>query len=193
MRAATPTPDKQAGRAAHIYKDIVGEWPPREWRFDETPNVTIGQHPEQIQANNIRTSGKAKGEGASMSARETTRTRGEGSSAGAAKKVRQAIIEGKGCGHWRIRRRRSVVLRGRFCDRPTNTDVREWMRGSGMTFRSLPSRWRHHQVAQSERQDSALTRPAHPKKRQRRIPWEDSNHWRRDGLGGDGRGTGSKT
>jgi superfamily II DNA or RNA helicase len=59
------TPDKQAGRAAHIYKDIVGEWPPREWRFDETPNVTITANTlNKIRANNIRyVKGKAKSEG----------------------------------------------------------------------------------------------------------------------------------
>ena len=59
------TPDKQAGRAAHIYKDIVGEWPPREWRFDETPNVTITSNTlNKIRANNIRyVKGKAKSEG----------------------------------------------------------------------------------------------------------------------------------
>jgi len=59
------TPDKQAGRAAHIYKDIVGEWPPREWRFDETPNVTITANTlNKIRANNIRyVKNKAKSEG----------------------------------------------------------------------------------------------------------------------------------
>ena len=33
--------DKQPGRAAHIYKDIVGDWPPNQWRFEETANVPM--------------------------------------------------------------------------------------------------------------------------------------------------------
>ena len=33
--------DKQAGRAAHIYRDIVGNWPPNQWRFEETANVPM--------------------------------------------------------------------------------------------------------------------------------------------------------
>ncbi|MEY4718460.1 MAG: hypothetical protein RL563_1078 [Pseudomonadota bacterium] len=36
-------PDKQRGRAAHIYKDITGEWPPREFIFDRTPSEPISQ------------------------------------------------------------------------------------------------------------------------------------------------------
>lgn len=34
-------PEKQQGRAAHLFKDIVGDWPPRGWTLDNTPNVTI--------------------------------------------------------------------------------------------------------------------------------------------------------
>ena len=34
-------PDKQYGRAFHIYKDIVGDAPPRSFRLDGTPNVPI--------------------------------------------------------------------------------------------------------------------------------------------------------
>jgi superfamily II DNA or RNA helicase len=32
-------PEKQQGRAAHLYRDIVGQWPPRDWRVDSTPWV----------------------------------------------------------------------------------------------------------------------------------------------------------
>lgn len=34
-------PEKQAGRAKHIYKDITGEWPPMTWCLDSTPSVAI--------------------------------------------------------------------------------------------------------------------------------------------------------
>jgi superfamily II DNA or RNA helicase len=34
-------PDRQKGRAANLYKDIVGTWPPRAWSFEATPNVPI--------------------------------------------------------------------------------------------------------------------------------------------------------
>jgi len=40
---AHSAPEKQAGRAAHIYKDIVGNWPPNQWRFDETQNAHISR------------------------------------------------------------------------------------------------------------------------------------------------------
>lgn len=32
-------PDKQQGRAAHLYLDMVGHWPPREFRVDSAPIV----------------------------------------------------------------------------------------------------------------------------------------------------------
>ena len=35
--------EKQAGRAANIYREIVGDWPPRDWIFESTPNVAIGR------------------------------------------------------------------------------------------------------------------------------------------------------
>lgn len=38
---AHSTPDKQKGRAAHLFKDITGEWPPAHLSFDSTPNVPI--------------------------------------------------------------------------------------------------------------------------------------------------------
>lgn len=32
---------KQAGRAAHIYREICGTWPPRDWKFGNTPSTQI--------------------------------------------------------------------------------------------------------------------------------------------------------
>lgn len=47
-------PEKQRGRAAHIFKDIVGSWPPREWAFEATDNVPITRNVlNKIRANNI--------------------------------------------------------------------------------------------------------------------------------------------
>lgn len=34
-------PDKQQGRAAHIFKDIVGTWPPSHWKIESTPGCEI--------------------------------------------------------------------------------------------------------------------------------------------------------
>lgn len=34
-------PGKQAGRAWHLYQKITGQFPPRDYRFDDTPNVEI--------------------------------------------------------------------------------------------------------------------------------------------------------
>src|SRR5690606_4596784 len=34
-------PDTQAARAWHLYQDITGEKPPREWRFDQTEGAPI--------------------------------------------------------------------------------------------------------------------------------------------------------
>lgn len=34
-------PDKQQGRAAHLFRDITGKWPPYEWRIETTPGVEI--------------------------------------------------------------------------------------------------------------------------------------------------------
>lgn len=48
------TPDKQKGRAAHIYKDIMGEFPPREFVFDRTPSEPISNPVlNQIKRRNI--------------------------------------------------------------------------------------------------------------------------------------------
>ncbi|HTH09195.1 MAG TPA: helicase-related protein, partial [Acidovorax sp.] len=37
------TPEKMQGRAAHIFKDIVGAWPPRSWHIDTTPGCEISK------------------------------------------------------------------------------------------------------------------------------------------------------
>lgn len=36
-------PEMQQGRAANIFKDIVGEWPPKAWRVESTPGVEISR------------------------------------------------------------------------------------------------------------------------------------------------------
>lgn len=36
-------PEKQRGRAAHIYKDLTGNWPPNQWRFDDTASAPIAR------------------------------------------------------------------------------------------------------------------------------------------------------
>lgn len=36
-------PEKMQGRAAHIFKDIVGQWPPRGWHIDNTPGAEISR------------------------------------------------------------------------------------------------------------------------------------------------------
>lgn len=38
---AHSAPDRQKGRAANLYRDIVGTWPPQAWSFEATPNVPI--------------------------------------------------------------------------------------------------------------------------------------------------------
>lgn len=51
---AHSAPDKQRGRAAHLYKDIMGTWPPKSWSFDATPNVEITRNVlNQIRSRNI--------------------------------------------------------------------------------------------------------------------------------------------
>lgn len=47
-------PDKMQGRAAHIFKDIVGDWPPRGWHIDSTPGAEISRTLlNKIKARNI--------------------------------------------------------------------------------------------------------------------------------------------
>lgn len=36
-------PEKQRGRAAHIYRDITGAWPPRMWGFDDVPETPVSR------------------------------------------------------------------------------------------------------------------------------------------------------
>lgn len=49
------SPDKQKARAACLYKDIMGVWPPKSWSFDATPNVEITRNVlNQIRHMNIR-------------------------------------------------------------------------------------------------------------------------------------------
>lgn len=51
---AHSAPERQKGRASHLYKDIMGSWPPRSWSFDATPNVEITRNVlNQIRAKNI--------------------------------------------------------------------------------------------------------------------------------------------
>lgn len=45
-------PEKQRGRAAHIYKDIVGTWPARDWQFDPAIKVNAALS-GKIKAKNI--------------------------------------------------------------------------------------------------------------------------------------------
>lgn len=47
-------PEKQKGRAAHIYKDIMGDWPPREFIFERTRSEPISNPVlNQIKRRNI--------------------------------------------------------------------------------------------------------------------------------------------
>lgn len=47
-------PEKQQGRAANIYKDITGQWPPRSWHVNTTPGVEISRNVlNKIKAKNI--------------------------------------------------------------------------------------------------------------------------------------------
>ena len=32
-------PEKQQGRAAHLYREIVGNWPPTQWKVQDAPWV----------------------------------------------------------------------------------------------------------------------------------------------------------
>lgn len=49
------TPEKQQGRASCIYRDIVGDWPPKSWRIENTDNVVVSANVlNKIRANNIR-------------------------------------------------------------------------------------------------------------------------------------------
>lgn len=48
-------PEAQKGRAAHLYKDIMGSWPPNEFRFETTADTPISHAVlNQIRSKNIR-------------------------------------------------------------------------------------------------------------------------------------------
>jgi hypothetical protein len=38
---AHSAPDRQRGRASHLFKAMTGDWPPRNWDFGATPDVVI--------------------------------------------------------------------------------------------------------------------------------------------------------
>lgn len=47
-------PGKQQGRAAHLYRDITGQWPPEAWRVETTPGVEISRNVlNKIKSQNI--------------------------------------------------------------------------------------------------------------------------------------------
>lgn len=47
-------PEKQQGRAAHLYRDITGQWPPRAWHVSTTPVVEISRNVlNKIRSRNI--------------------------------------------------------------------------------------------------------------------------------------------
>jgi superfamily II DNA or RNA helicase len=52
--AGKSAPDKQRGRAASLFKDMVGEWPPNDFKFDVAANMPV--HPKvmsKIKTKNI--------------------------------------------------------------------------------------------------------------------------------------------
>lgn len=52
--SANSAPDKQKGRAAHLYRDMTGKWPPRHFRFDPEVQVPITNNVlNQIRRKNI--------------------------------------------------------------------------------------------------------------------------------------------
>lgn len=51
---AHSSPEKQKGRAAHLFREMTGTWPPRSFSFDSTPNVEITRNVlNQIRSRNI--------------------------------------------------------------------------------------------------------------------------------------------
>ena len=51
---AHSAPEKQQGRASHIYREITGQWPPRGWVVQNTPGVEITRNVlNKIRAKNI--------------------------------------------------------------------------------------------------------------------------------------------
>ncbi len=52
--AGNSAPEKQKGRASHLYKDITGEWPPAAFRFDPDANTPITKNVmNKIRSKNI--------------------------------------------------------------------------------------------------------------------------------------------
>lgn len=48
-------PEKQRGRASHLFKDMTGDWPPRNWSFDGTDSVPVTRNVlNQIRSQTIR-------------------------------------------------------------------------------------------------------------------------------------------
>lgn len=48
------TPEKQPGRAFYLYKDMTGKEPPKDWKFDQTPNVQVTRNVlNKIRSKNI--------------------------------------------------------------------------------------------------------------------------------------------
>lgn len=47
-------PDKQKGRAAHLFRKIIGDWPPKEYVFERTDNAVIERNTlNKIKSTNI--------------------------------------------------------------------------------------------------------------------------------------------
>lgn len=52
--AGNSAPDKQRGRASHLYKDMTGEWPPASFRFDADCHTPVTRNVlNKIRAKNI--------------------------------------------------------------------------------------------------------------------------------------------
>jgi DNA repair protein RadD len=52
---ANSVPERQMGRAAHLYKDMVGDWPPRAWAQGDIPEVPISiEVANKVRSLNIR-------------------------------------------------------------------------------------------------------------------------------------------
>ena len=52
--AGNSAPEKQKGRASNLYKDMVGEWPPKHFSFDPAANTPISRNVmNKIKSKNI--------------------------------------------------------------------------------------------------------------------------------------------
>lgn len=62
-------PSTAKGRAAHLFKDMAGDWPPRAWAFEGTPDAVITRNVlNQIRAKNIAFAARMKSERAGVAA-----------------------------------------------------------------------------------------------------------------------------